>query len=55
MYWLVLKLLPWRLIAVAVLLVVAGSALGVDLWGMALDFLGIPDWTWTGLDLLSLW
>ncbi|MFA1612425.1 hypothetical protein [Halobellus rubicundus] len=47
-----LKLLPWRLIAVAVLLVVAGTSLGIDLTGMALDFLGIPDWRWTGLDLL---
>ena len=30
------------------------SAAGVDVVGIALDLLGVPDWRWTGLDAGSL-
>ena len=49
MYWVLAKLVPVRLIAGVALLVIGLSYAGVDVTGFALDFLGIPDWSWAAL------
>jgi len=54
MYWLLFRLLPVRSIAGTALLVLGAQLAGVDVIGIALDLLGLPDWRWTGLDLVSI-
>ncbi|WP_256288336.1 hypothetical protein [Halobellus inordinatus] len=55
MYWLLASLLPVRSIAGIALLVLGAHLAGVDVIGIGLDLLGLPDWRWTGLGLDSLW
>ena len=51
-YWMLAKLIPVRLIAGVALVLIGLSYAGVDVMGFALDFLGIPSWSW---DYLKLW
>jgi hypothetical protein len=54
MIWLLAKLVPVREVAAIGLILLGLSYAGVDVVGIALDLLGVPDWRWTGLDLATL-
>jgi hypothetical protein len=45
-YWMLAKLIPVRLIAAVALVLIGLTYAGVDVTGFALDFLGIPSWSW---------
>ena len=46
-YWMLAKLVPVRLIAALALVAIGLHYAGVDLLGIALDQLGIPEWSWS--------
>jgi hypothetical protein len=46
-YWLLVKLVPVRLIVGVALVGIGLHYAGVDLVGIALDTLGIPEWSWS--------